>query len=125
MSYTPTEWKGGDVITAEKMNKIESGINEVSGTFYVRTISAGSGTLTASLADIVAAVDAGKNVILITITAESDVSQRWTTYHTLLSYEPTHNRVTFFIYNRFSNNAQVSIYISSPTINDPLEYYGD
>lgn len=26
MSYTPTEWKTGDVITAEKLNNIESGI---------------------------------------------------------------------------------------------------
>lgn len=26
MAYEPTEWKKGDVITAEKMNKIENGI---------------------------------------------------------------------------------------------------
>ena len=26
MSYTPTEWKNGDTITAEKMNNIEQGI---------------------------------------------------------------------------------------------------
>ena len=26
MSYTPTEWNSGDVITAEKLNKIENGI---------------------------------------------------------------------------------------------------
>lgn len=26
MSYTPTEWKTGDVITAEKLNKAEQGI---------------------------------------------------------------------------------------------------
>ena len=26
MSYTPTEWKNGDTITAEKLNKIEEGI---------------------------------------------------------------------------------------------------
>ena len=28
MSYTPTEWKNGDTITAEKLNKIEEGIEE-------------------------------------------------------------------------------------------------
>ena len=27
MSYTPTEWKDGDIITAEKLNKIENGIS--------------------------------------------------------------------------------------------------
>lgn len=26
MAYTPTEWKSGDVISAERMNKIEQGI---------------------------------------------------------------------------------------------------
>lgn len=26
MSYTPTTWKDGDIITAEKLNKIENGI---------------------------------------------------------------------------------------------------
>ena len=26
MSYTPTEWKTGDIITAEKLNNMESGI---------------------------------------------------------------------------------------------------
>lgn len=26
MAYTPTEWKSGDVITAEKLNKLEEGV---------------------------------------------------------------------------------------------------
>lgn len=26
MAYTPTEWNTGDVITAEKMNKLEQGV---------------------------------------------------------------------------------------------------
>lgn len=30
MSYTPTEWKNGDVITAEKLNKLESAVVEAS-----------------------------------------------------------------------------------------------
>ena len=30
MSYTPTNWDNGDVITAEKLNKIEQGISEAS-----------------------------------------------------------------------------------------------
>ena len=28
MAYTPTEWTSGDVITAEKLNKIEGGVAE-------------------------------------------------------------------------------------------------
>ena len=30
MSYTPTAWKNGDTITAEKLNKIEEGIEDSS-----------------------------------------------------------------------------------------------
>lgn len=30
MAYTPTEWQTGDVVTAEKLNKIESAIEECS-----------------------------------------------------------------------------------------------
>ena len=28
MAYTPTEWRTGDVITAEKLNKLENGISD-------------------------------------------------------------------------------------------------
>lgn len=33
MSYTPTEWKTGDIITAEKMNKLENGVSAISPHF--------------------------------------------------------------------------------------------
>ena len=36
MAYEPTEWKTGDVITAEKMNKIENGITNASGIRIIR-----------------------------------------------------------------------------------------
>lgn len=26
MAYTPTEWKDGDIITAERLNKLEAGV---------------------------------------------------------------------------------------------------
>ena len=31
MSYIPTEWKNGDIITADKLNKIENGISNAGG----------------------------------------------------------------------------------------------
>ena len=30
MSYTKTEWKTGDIITAERMNKLEEGVSRLS-----------------------------------------------------------------------------------------------
>jgi len=36
MSYTPTEWKTGDVITADKLNNMESGILNGGSVYPVR-----------------------------------------------------------------------------------------
>lgn len=38
MSYTPTEWKTGDVVTAEKLNNMESGIANSGNIKYVNKI---------------------------------------------------------------------------------------
>lgn len=69
MSYTPTEWATGDTITAEKLNKMESGIaNAGGGDMFVATISvdAGTGTATADKThtEIVAAKNAGKLCVI-------------------------------------------------------------
>ena len=35
MAYTPTEWKSGDVITAEKLNNIEEGVQNGNNIFVI------------------------------------------------------------------------------------------
>lgn len=40
MSYTPTEWKSGDIVTSEKLNKLELGVAEVLPGGIVATESA-------------------------------------------------------------------------------------
>ena len=59
MSYTPTEWKCGDTITAEKLNKLENGLAECCG---------GGGT---SEPLIVRAVDISRNGATVTITTDT------------------------------------------------------
>ena len=49
MSYTPTEWHDGDVVTAEKLNKLENGVVQ-------------SGCLVTNLS-----VEEGDNVIIYTL----------------------------------------------------------
>lgn len=39
MSYTPTNWSTGDVITAEKLNNMESGIENANQNVYIATLS--------------------------------------------------------------------------------------
>jgi len=62
MAYTKTNWKDGDVISAEKMNKIEQGIEDAGA-------SGGSGGVlvvdinTATFSEMYQAVQDGKAVL--------------------------------------------------------------
>lgn len=67
MSYTPTTWNTGDVVTAQKLNNIEQGIkgNETIFLDAVWAESISDGNLVnynMSADDVIAAIEAGKNV---------------------------------------------------------------
>ena len=63
MAYSPTVWSDGDLITAEKMNKLEQGVqNEQAGPQGPAGPTAGFGTPTAT-------VDANTGTPEVTVTA--------------------------------------------------------
>ena len=63
MAYTPTTWTDGDLITAEKLNKLEAGVkNEQVGPAGAAGAAAGFGTPTAT-------VDANTGTPSVTVTA--------------------------------------------------------
>jgi len=74
MSYEKTNWQKGDVITAEKLNNIENGIeaNETAignNVFIVNVVAENDGSTITATADktrqeMSAAVDAGKFIII-------------------------------------------------------------
>lgn len=67
MAYTPTTWSDGDVITAEKMNKLEQGVkNEQTG---APGAAAGFGTPTAT-------VDANVGTPSVTVTASGSNTEK-------------------------------------------------
>lgn len=41
MSYTPTNWKTGDVVTSEKLNKLENGVATAGGVLVVNASESG------------------------------------------------------------------------------------
>lgn len=93
MSYTPTEWKTGDVITAEKLNNMESEI--VDARVMVVTISGRPGSFTAdkTVTEIMTFLDKGGYVI-----AKSPVSGS-TTYALLnntISLDEETATITFY-----------------------------
>lgn len=62
MAYTPTEWETGDVITAEKLNKMESGIAANSAGMIIPTftpVSAVEASCDVSLSDLLNAITSG------------------------------------------------------------------
>lgn len=66
MSYTPTNWQTGDTVTAERLNKMEQGIQTAVDPFIVNltpTAQDFSGTMDKTGAEITAAYEAGKNII--------------------------------------------------------------
>ena len=78
MAYTPTEWQTGDVVTAEKLNKIEGAIEECSSNiFSVSGLVEASmdpetniTTINKSFNDLVAITQAGVLPFLIVSTEE-------------------------------------------------------
>lgn len=65
MSYTPTNWQTGDTITAEKLNNMESGIENANNPFVVTltpTEQDFSGVMDKTVAEINSAFEAGKRV---------------------------------------------------------------
>lgn len=60
MSYTPTEWKKGDIVTSEKLNKLETGVADAGGGGGGALICEDtSGTLNKTAGEIVEAIMAG------------------------------------------------------------------
>lgn len=97
MSYEPTNWKTGDVVTSTKLNKLEQGVSDAGGIVAVsRTISMTEGgaiaTLDISYDGIVAAMSAGKVPMLI-------YEEEGTTYYAALAAthanEGTYYNATF------------------------------
>lgn len=67
MSYTPTVWKSGDVVTSTKLNKIEQGIANAGGgggAFFVPiTYQSGATTAGKTAGEIVTAIANGSNIL--------------------------------------------------------------
>ena len=87
MSYTPTEWKTGDVITAEKLNNMESGIAGGQELFIIHAtgIATVPGTPTTPVLDktheeITNAIQNGKMPVMIADVEASKVTLQFAGY---------------------------------------------
>lgn len=75
MAYTKNNWQTGDTITADKLNNMESGIENANEPFIVTctpTSADFSGTMDKTNAEIDAAYNAEKSIIFRVITSATD-----------------------------------------------------
>ena len=75
MSYTPNTWQDGDIITAEKLNNMEGGIDNAVNPYVVTltpTAADYSGTMDKTNAEVCAAYLAGKKVIFRLLMGEGE-----------------------------------------------------
>ena len=96
MSYTPTTWKDGDLVTSAKLNKIENGIVGASGLFIIHEEwqeenNEYSLTDNVSYNDVKNALLSGKLPILLDIYDEGISSD----YFSSIDYEDDTYRVIF------------------------------
>ena len=66
MSYEPTEWKNGDIVTSNKLNKLENGVEDA-GILTVGFSDNEQTTLNKTFAEINAAMLAGRVCSIIVI----------------------------------------------------------
>lgn len=105
MSYTPTEWKDGDIITAEKLNKLENGISTSASPLIIYLESTNNHTTiidtNLTIADFI-------NAIIITIEA-SDSEILHLHYPETIQYNSGNEDISIYS----SNTGQVFFYTPS------------
>ena len=95
MSYTPTQWQTGDTITAEKLNNMESGIENANEPFIVTltpTAQDYSGVMDKTVAEIDAAYRMGQKIVFRVYTSatmymEIDCTYRASDGHAYPSFD--------------------------------------
>ena len=63
MSYTPTEWKTGDIVSSQRLNKLEEGVKDA---YEVMVINDNDGTLDKTWQEIYDAMAQGKLCVIRT-----------------------------------------------------------
>lgn len=72
MSYIPTEWTKGDIVTSEKLNKIENGISGAYGLIVNAIGEESTVTLDATYEEIENAVNSGRYVAVKSVGSEDE-----------------------------------------------------
>lgn len=125
MSYEPTNWKSGDVVTSAKLNKLEQGV-AAGGVFVVTATEdneTNSTTLNKSYNEIKAAMMAGQMPVIVT-DRSSDESDA-VVWRTVGSYESgeTDGGGNYYTIHDAINTSYTATDPEEPLIADTGGYY--
>ena len=119
MSYEPTNWKTGDVVTSAKLNKLENGVADAGGVLLVNAVDHEDITklvLDQTYNTIREAILAGKVVII------RDIKSPGTAYETDTIYSLQYVQSSNEEYQVVTMN---DIYVTHDPDGYPSKYYGD
>lgn len=73
MTYTPTTWKSGDVVTSSKLNNMENGITDANSMIVIVDFDDDTGNLDITAGELMALGVAQKLVLTRTVESENSV----------------------------------------------------
>ena len=106
MSYTKTTWQTGDTVTAEKLNNIENGIEDIytdDNPIFVVIEDADTSTLSKTYAEIVSALTAHKVCIIFVTYIEEEGPAYFSLFINGAFFSVDNNKFCVETYNPSSN----------------------
>lgn len=129
MSYTPTEWKAGDLVTSAKLNKLEQGVaNGVNFEVINMVLGQGSVSLDKTADEIIDILKSGKHILVIgTSDSPSGTSSEGYSYlstiPTGVSYAPNQGFSIFLDFPMLANNGSSGLLILTAASLDQYPSY--
>lgn len=121
MSYEPTNWKTGDVVTSAKLNKLEEGVATAGGGGLTVSITQDGEylLLNKTYTDVLSAVNAGKNInfIMQSVTSQGSTSRSFFVMSQLLEREGVYG----VILNAITPSSTKSLQFISTTADGELK----
>lgn len=127
MGYTKQAWNTGDIITANKLNHIENGIESLDNVFLVKLIwdeQTESSYADCNYADLTAALSSGKWIVIRDFFYEGDVSAVYYTNCALNSPFTDYSNNVFIYREHFTATPQIAAREGGSNITEETAYNG-
>lgn len=128
MSYTPTEWKAGDLVTSTKLNKLEQGVaNGINFEVINMVFGQGPVSLDKTAGEIIDILKSGKHILVIgTPDLPSGTSSEGYSYLSTIpmgvSYAPDQGFSIVLDFPMFANNDDRLLILTAASLDQYPSY---